>query len=144
LQNVPKAQIILVGNKNDLKDSRVVDDNSVNELSSHYNYVSFIISAKTGENISKVFYYSISLLPIFEEFTGYKEDIIKQLEIENIEKPNYFETNSFSNGVCLETAKAKNLDKKEEENNNEISLKIADSSGVVEYHNFNKKKRCKC
>lgn len=92
-----------------------------------------------------MFYYSISLLPIFEEFTGEREDIVKQLELENIEKPNYFESNSFTNGVSLETAKAKNLDnRKEEENNNEISLKIADSSGAIEYHNFGKKKNCKC
>lgn len=130
----------------DLQENRQVSEEKINNLLSIYDYLVFEISAKSGENVCKAFYSAICLLPIFEDFTGSTEEIIKQLELENTEKQNYFDhSNSYSNGVSLETAKAKHIEPSlNDSNQKEISLKISDSDGLKQYHVFQKRKNCKC
>ena len=48
-------QIILVGNKSDLADSRAISPEEANELASAHNLPYFETSAKTGENVELVF-----------------------------------------------------------------------------------------
>lgn len=108
-----------------------------------YNFLTFEISAKTGDSLSKAFYTSISMLPIFEGYSGEQDSIVKQLEDENSDKHSNYDSNSFSNGFPLESAKG-NLGN--ESYNKEFSLKIADSELQKDYQDFKRKKNkdCKC
>jgi len=110
------------------------------------------MSAKSGDNLSKVFYTAISMLPIFETYTGEQEEIVQQLEQENQEKQNYYSENINSsslyntNGISLESAKAGQVDysSNSHTNNRDISLKITTSQGEKEFHEFQQRKKCKC
>ena len=88
--------MILCGNKIDLNEERylyyyIVWQVSVKEALSyaeHENIFYFEISAKTGENITKLIYTSVAELPFFEQFKVSHEDvqIFNELENENSEK----------------------------------------------------------
>ena len=80
-----------------------------------------------------------------EDLVSSTEDIVKQLEMENTERNSYLDTsnNSFNHGVSLDTAKPTRIDPNESQTK-EFSLKIADSDLQKEYHDFKKKKNCKC
>ncbi len=54
-KGAPNCIIALLGNKFDLKDEIKVTDNDINEYVSRHNLIHYYTSAKTGENINKVF-----------------------------------------------------------------------------------------
>jgi hypothetical protein len=117
----------------------------------NYNFLVFEMSAKTGENIDKIFYTSISKLPIFEGYSGDPEEIVCQLAQENNEKdkPSFLGgDNSLynSNGISLESAKSRQIDTSgmnSSQNRGDISLKST-GQGEQGYHDFKKRKDCKC
>lgn len=52
----PRAHLIFVGNKADLADQRVIEDEALREVSSTFSDGSiFLTSAKTGENVESMF-----------------------------------------------------------------------------------------
>ena len=82
------GNIILVGNKIDLKEKRVVNKEEAEKFSKEKKYEYFEVSAKEGSNIDNMIYKSISGLPIFKKINGelYDKDIIfKDLVKENMD-----------------------------------------------------------
>jgi small GTP-binding protein len=82
------GNIILVGNKIDLKEKRVVNKEEAEKFSQEKKYEYFEVSAKEGTNIDNMIYKSISGLPIFKKINGelYDKDIIfKDLVKENMD-----------------------------------------------------------
>ena len=82
------GNIILVGNKIDLKEKRVVNKEEAEKFSQEKKYEYFEVSAKEGNNIDNMIYKSISGLPIFKKINGelYDKDIIfKDLVKENMD-----------------------------------------------------------
>ena len=82
------GNIILVGNKIDLKEKRVVNKEEAEKFSQEKKYEYFEVSAKEGSNIDNMIYKSISGLPIFKKINGelYDKDIIfKDLVKENMD-----------------------------------------------------------
>jgi small GTP-binding protein len=57
------SKIILVGNKNDLKNDRDIDNSEVDNFVSANFIEHLLVSAKTGENINKIFEIICSILP---------------------------------------------------------------------------------
>lgn len=57
--------IILVGNKSDLKEKHEIKVEEIKELATKYNAPSFLTSAKTGQNVEKMFYNIGELLVSF-------------------------------------------------------------------------------
>ena len=68
------SQKILVGNKIDLKEQRVISKEKMEELGVKINLVSFETSAKTGENVEEIFTKIAELI-----LSNKSEDEVKQL-----------------------------------------------------------------
>jgi len=82
------GNIILVGNKIDLKEKRVVNKEEAEKFSQEKKYEYFEVSAKEETNIDNMIYKSTSGLPIFKKINGelYDKDIIfKDLVKENMD-----------------------------------------------------------
>ena len=83
-----KGTIILVGNKIDLNEKRVVNKEEAEKFCQEKKYEYFEVSAKEGNNIDNMVYKSISGLPVFKKIDGelYDKDIIfKDLLKENMD-----------------------------------------------------------
>lgn len=72
------CKIILVGNKNDLENNRDINKSEVEDLVSSNSIEHLLVSAKTGENINKIFEVICSLLPDEVEI---KDDQINNIVI---------------------------------------------------------------
>ena len=53
--DISKFQIILVGNKKDLNDERIVSEEEGRKVAENYNFKFFETSAITGENVNETF-----------------------------------------------------------------------------------------
>jgi GTPase SAR1 family protein len=51
-----KIPLILVGNKVDLENKHEITKDDISEVAKEYNAFSFLTSAKTGQNVEKMFY----------------------------------------------------------------------------------------
>ena len=82
VKNIEKTSMILCGNKIDLK--REVETNEGEEIAKKEGLIFFECSAKTNENISKMFFSSLALLPSFGiDNELERENLIKELLEEN-------------------------------------------------------------
>ncbi len=82
VKNIEKTTMILCGNKIDLK--RDVGTNEGEELAQREGLIFFECSAKTNENIKKMFFSSIAVLPTFGIYDDQeKETLIRELLEEN-------------------------------------------------------------
>jgi small GTP-binding protein len=52
-----EVPVIIIGNKNDLKDKHEVKKDELGKIAKKYNAPSFLTSAKTGYNVEKMFYH---------------------------------------------------------------------------------------
>jgi Ras-related protein Rab-6A len=92
--------IILVGNKIDLNEKRVVNKEEAEKFCQEKKYEYFEVSAKEGNNIDNMVYKSISGLPVFKKIDGelYDKDIIfKDLLKENMDSFRYQKNDALNN-----------------------------------------------
>lgn len=72
-QTHPNLKIILIGNKSDLENERVIDKNKAENMANEYNFDLFMeTSAKTGENARLIFIKAAQLL--YDELLHLKEN----------------------------------------------------------------------
>ena len=83
------VHIAVIANKNDLLDKVQVSKEEIEHFEQSYNLRVYRVSAKTGENVNKMFYSLIAHLPAFEKYDGDKETLINNLEKENIEETSF-------------------------------------------------------
>ena len=91
--------IILVGNKIDLKEKRIVEKEMAEKFSQENKYEYFEVSAKEGNNIENMMYKSIAGLPVFKKINGEifdKDTIYKDIMKENMDTFRY-QKNNFLN-----------------------------------------------
>ena len=77
LNNSPDTKLVLVGNKLDLENNRQIQYNEGKQLAEDYGFADFFeTSAKTGENIKKMFLKIGNIL--YDEYIKYSEDSNKK------------------------------------------------------------------
>lgn len=142
--NVENGNIVIVGNKIDLKDSRQVTKEEAEKFCQEKKYEYFEVSAKERTNIDTLLYTSVATLPIFktiniEEVS--KENIIESLLQENLDSFRYQNnTNETNEGTVNNT---NNDDSNNQQNISNINDNAdgANKNGLL---NVQKKKTSKC
>ena len=124
VNNVETSNIVILGNKKDLKDKIEVTYEDAKKFCDERNYELFEISAKSGDNLNNMLFSSVASLPVFlsinmENYS--KEQIIETLMKENLESSNNENRDLFADNVV----KKLNVINDSNSNNNtgDISLK---------------------
>ena len=97
ITNIENGNIVVVGNKIDLKENRVITKEEAEKYCKEKNYDYFEVSAKEGTNINNLLYTSIASLPIFNSLNTEglsKENIIQILFQENLDSFTYQNNNT--------------------------------------------------
>ena len=97
ITNIEKGNIVIVGNKIDLKENRVITKEEAEKYCKEKNYDYFEVSAKEGTNINNLLYTSVASLPIFNSINTEglsKENIIQVLFQENLDSFTYQNNNT--------------------------------------------------
>ena len=92
VNNIENSNIVIIGNKNDLKDSREVTVEEAQKFCEEKNVEFFEVSAKDGTNLNTMLFNSVASLPIFLSINneGYtKEQIVEALMKENLDSIKY-------------------------------------------------------
>lgn len=134
------STIVIVGNKSDLLDKITVSKEEIEHFEQSFNYKVHVVSVKTNDNISKMFYNAISDLPIFEKYLDKKEELIDFIEAENKDETSFITLDRRENSMHfnLETSK-KEDDNNENAGNQEFSIKINHKEKFAV-----KQRKCKC
>jgi Ras-related protein Rab-6A len=142
ITNIDKGNIIIIGNKIDLKEERVVPKEEAEKYCKEKNYEYFEVSAKEGTNITNFFYTSVASLPIFNSINIDnipKEEIIQNLFQENLDSFRY-QTNN--NGDTNENKVDNNINMNDHNQTNLTDINSgANKNGLL---NSNEKKRNLC
>ena len=128
ITNIEKGNIVIVGNKIDLKENRVIMKEEAEKYCKEKNYEYFEVSAKEGTNITNLLYASVASLPIFNSLNTEglsKENIIQNLFQENLDSFTYQNNNNIgdTNDNNKNNANQSNLadiNKTNETNQNEL------------------------
>jgi Ras-related protein Rab-6A len=92
VNNIENSNIVIVGNKNDLKDTREVTLEEGQKFCEEKNVEFFEVSAKEGTNLNKMLFNSVASLPFFLSINNEgcsKEQIVEALEKENLDSIKY-------------------------------------------------------
>ena len=110
ITNIENGNIVIVGNKIDLKDIREITKEEAEKFCKEVKYEYFEVSAKEGTNINNLLYSSVASLPIFNALNVEgisKENLIKNLLQENFDSFSYHD-NTNSNDTNDNTTNNKN------------------------------------
>ena len=92
VNNIENSNIVIVGNKSDLKDTREVTLEEGQKFCEEKNVEFFEVSAKEGTNLNKMLFNSVASLPLFLSINNEgcsKEQIVEALEKENLDSIQY-------------------------------------------------------
>ena len=92
VNNIENSNIVIVGNKSDLKDTREVTLEEGQKFCEEKNIEFFEVSAKEGTNLNKMLFNSVASLPLFLSINNEgcsKEQIVEALEKENLDSIQY-------------------------------------------------------
>ena len=142
INNIENTNIVIIGNKIDLENNRVVKFEEGKKLAEENNYEIFEISAKEGTGLLEMMISSIASMPIFgmlnnEKMT--KEEIIECLRKENYEDLDERKVNQENEEFGFDTEKNK------EKSKEDINIKndsLANEMDKNLYTVNNKKKKC--
>ena len=123
ITNIEKGNIVIVGNKIDLKENIEVTKEEAEKYCSEKKYEYFEVSAKEGTNINNLLYTSVTSLPIFNS-----------LNVEGISKENLVETLLQEN---LDSFRYQNNTTSTNENGNNTNNNNNDNQGNLTYINGN-------
>ena len=131
--NTDNSMIVLCGNKTDLERKVTTKEGQI--LANKEKMLFFEVSAKNGENVTKMMYSCIAELPVFEQYKERnKDELIKELEGGNNKKTQnsiYDIVKEQDNNKKVITETSEN----EKKNNNE-------APGVIVIKRHKKKKKC--
>ena len=142
INNIENTNIVIIGNKIDLENNRVVSFEEGKKFAEENNYEIFEISAKEGTGLLEMMISSIASMPIFgmlnnEKMT--KEEIIECLRKENYEDLDERKVNQENEEFGFETEKNK------EKSKEDINIKndsLANEMDKNLYTVNNKKRKC--
>ena len=146
--NIENGNIVIVGNKIDLKDNREVTKEEAEKFCKEVKYEYFEVSAKEGTNINNLLYSSIASLPIFNAINVEgisKENIIENLFQENLDSLRYENNNTNTNDNNGNTVN--NTNNKNDVNQSNITDMDRNNDGINKNGLLNahgKRKMCHC
>ena len=139
VNNIENSNIVIVGNKNDLKDTREVTLEEGQKFCEEKNVEFFEVSAKEGTNLNKMLFNSVASLPFFLSINNEgcsKEQIVEALEKENLDSIKYENDKPVTQNekkelnVILDNTNGGEISLKE--NTNKINANVnADESQVI-------------
>ena len=141
ITNIENGNIVIVGNKIDLKDERQVTQEEAEKYCKEKNYDYFEVSAKEGTNINNLLFNSVALLPIFKAINEEglsKENIVESLFKENLDSFRYQNNNTNDSNI-----NNTNNNDNNQQNSNELKTNN-DGSNKNALLNKQKQKRTKC
>ena len=100
ITNIEKGNIVIVGNKIDLKENIEVTREEAEKFCSEKKYEYFEVSAKEGTNINSLLYTSVASLPIFNALNVEgisKENLVETLLQENLDSFRYQNNTTSTN-----------------------------------------------
>ena len=131
--NTDNSMIVLCGNKTDLERKVTTKEGQI--LANKEKMLFFEVSAKNGENVTKMMYSCIAELPFFEQFQeGNKDELIKELEGGNNKK-----TQNSIYDIVKEQDNNKNVITETNENEKKNN---SESTRVIIIKRKKKKKKC--
>ena len=144
VNNIENSNIVILGNKTDLDDKRVVSTEEGKKFCEEKNYDFFEVSAKEDSNLNNMLFNSVAGLPFFMSINtdgATKEQIVDNLIKENLDS---FKYPNLSNSNNAETV---NMELNVMSNNNvgEISLKENNRNELNNHEEtqvLTRKKRC--
>ena len=142
INNIENTNIVIIGNKIDLENNRVVSFEEGKKFAEENNYEIFEISAKEGTGLLEMMISSIASMPIFgmlnnEKMT--KEEIIECLRKENYEDLDERKVNQENEEFGFETEKNKEKSKEDIKIKNDS---LANEMDKNLYTVNNKKRKC--
>ena len=139
VNNIENSNIVIVGNKNDLKDTREVTLEEGQKFCEEKNVEFFEVSAKEGTNLNKMLFNSVASLPFFLSINNEgcsKEQIVEALEKENLDSIKYENDKPVTQNekkelnVILDNTNGGEISLKE--NTNKINANVnADESQII-------------
>ena len=139
VNNIENSNIVIVGNKNDLKDTREVTLEEGQKFCEEKNVEFFEVSAKEGTNLNDMLFSSVASLPVFNTINtdGFsKEQIVENLMKENLDSIKYENDKPVTQNekkelnVILDNTNGGEISLKE--NTNKINANVnADESQVI-------------
>jgi Ras-related protein Rab-6A len=139
VNNIENSNIVIVGNKNDLKDSREVTLEEGQKFCEEKNVEFFEVSAKDGTNLTAMLFNSVASLPFFLSINNEgctKEQIVEALMKENLDSIKYENDKPVTQNekkelnVILDNTNGGEISLKE--NTNKINANVnADESQVI-------------
>ena len=144
ITNIENGNIIIVGNKIDLKEARVVTTEDAEKFCKDKNYEYFEVSAKDGTNINNLLYTSVASLPIFNAINVEglaKNDIIENLKQENLDSFRYQDSSSTGDRNESNVNNSNNNRGENQTNLTDINNNEANKNGLL---NPQRKKRSIC
>ena len=145
ITNIENGNIIIVGNKIDLKEERVVTTEEAEKFCKEKKFEYFEVSAKDGTNINNLLYTSVASLSIFNSINVEgldKNDIIENLKKENLDSFRY--QDNIGNGDNDNDNNRNNTNNNGDVNQSnltDINNNEANKNGLL---NPNRKKRSLC
>ena len=144
--NVENGNIVIVGNKIDLKDSRQVTKEEAEKFCQEKKYEYFEVSAKERTNIDTLLYTSVATLPIFkainiEEVS--KENIIESLLQENLDSFRYKNSTNETNEGTVNNANNNDSNNQQNLSNMNDNADGANKNGLLNVQN-QKTSKCHC
>ena len=144
INNIENSIIIIVGNKIDLEDKRVILFEDGKQFADQNNFEIYEVSAKEGTGLLDMLINSIASLAVFEKLNEEKtnkEEIIKCLMKENYEQYEEKKINNIIDDKSLDTEKNKERSL-ENINNNNINNNTSVNTDLNYMGNNTKKKCC--
>lgn len=125
INNIENSNIVIVGNKVDLKDNREVQTEEGQEFCDENNFEFFEVSAKEDTNLNNMLFNSVASLPFFNTINVEgltKEKIVDNLQQENLDSSRYQNSKNFNDQSGLKITNNINTNPNTN-NSNTINLK---------------------
>jgi Ras-related protein Rab-6A len=143
INNIENTNIVIVGNKIDLDNKRVITFEEGKKFAEENNYEIYEVSAKEGTGLFDMLFNSLASLPIFDSLNNQKmtkEEIIEALKNENFEKFEERKINEETVEKAFDTDKNKEKSREIINNNNNTTFSSDLNKNL--YTVDNTKKKC--
>ena len=145
INNIENSNIVIVGNKIDLKDSREVSTEEGQKFCEDKGIDFFEVSAKEDLNINDMLFNSVASLPFFHTINteGFsKEKIVSVLQQENLDSFRYQSNNEKNEPSLNPGLNVQNNNITDSNNNTNLDKNLINNNNNANPMNYKKKSKC--